>query len=248
MLALPARAEVDRHARHAGEQHEQVGADRQRELGRAAVLVDDARHAVEPGRRRATTGIPPPPPAITTRAAPASSVRPASCSSTSTRPRARRPCAASRGPASGATSQPRSLGQPAAPRLVVERADRLGRRCANAGSSRSTSDARRAASAVGSDGSTPRERRLRAGSRSGPGSSRSARRAAARGASRSPSACWSISAPTCGPLPCVSTTSWPRRVQRDDHLARDLARVGAAARSQVPALALRGSGRCPRWR
>ena len=42
-LALPARAEVHRHARHAGQQDEHVGADLDREALGAAVLVDHAR-------------------------------------------------------------------------------------------------------------------------------------------------------------------------------------------------------------
>ena len=52
-LALPAGAVVDRHARHAGEQDQQVGADRQRQLGRAAVLVDDAPPCPRAPRSRA---------------------------------------------------------------------------------------------------------------------------------------------------------------------------------------------------
>ena len=51
--ALPARAEVLDDARDRGQQHEDVEAERDAELGRGAVLVDDRRHARERAAARA---------------------------------------------------------------------------------------------------------------------------------------------------------------------------------------------------
>ena len=175
-LALPARAVVDRHARHAGEQDEQVGADRQRQLGRAAVLVDDARQA---RARRASDR-------ACRRRRPRSPRTPASSSVAHVlgaehleRPRARhhappaaagvvghRPAALEREPAR--LARRRRTGRPA-----WSASRRRGRR----GSTTHAREQRRRSARAGRPSRSP----SRAGSRSGPASSRSARRAAARG-------------------------------------------------------------------
>ena len=170
---------------HAGQQHEHVGADLDREPLRAAVLVDHARDADHlvalrgHGDPAAAAGRSPPSPrsSSATRGAAPSTSSGYGLGTTRRQPR----------PASGATSQPSALG--AAVRLG------LGRRTARpAWSARRTRGPRgrpaRASAARRSARSGPARRtRSPAGSRSGPGSSRSARPAAAAAASASPSAC-----------------------------------------------------------
>ena len=192
----------------AGDEHEQVGAERGGELGGAAVLVDDGVDARRGPPARRTTGMPPPPPAIT------STPRRREHLDLVAARRSRAGCGLGiirrhPRPASGADLPAALVGQPPRRRLVVERADRLRRR-------------RGERRVVGVDADAREDRRGRqrrvdarrapagAGSRSRPGSSRRGRRTAARGASGSPPACCSASAPTCGPLPWVSTTSCAR--------------------------------------
>ena len=132
----------------------------------------------------------------------------------------------------------------AAPRLVVERADRLGR-----GTQRGVlrvDEHAREQHGCGHARVDVARSRSRAGSRSAPGSSRSARRAAAAATSASPSSCCSSSAPTCGPLPCVSSSSWPAARSATISLGDRAARWRAAAPRSPPPRP--GSGRCRRWR
>ena len=103
---------------------------------------------------------------------------------------------------------------------------------ANASSSGSTST-RVSSTAIGTVGVDARRTRSRAGSRSGPASSRSGRRAAAAAPRPRRARCCSSSAPTCGPLPCVSTSSWPLGAQRE-RPPRRLAGVRAAAPPRCP--------------
>ena len=227
-LALPARAEVDRHARHAGEQHEHVGVERRaraRAEQRSLSITAATPTSRSPPR---ATGMPPPPAAITS-APCSSSARTWSLAEHLARVRAGDHAA----PAAPGVGRhvPAALAR-AAPRLVlvVERADRLRRR-REGRVGRVDEHAREQRGGRHATDRAPRWPSA-AGSRSGPASSRSARRAAAAGPRPRRASCCSSSAPTCGPLPCVSTTSWPARrsatSSRGDHAGvRELLVPGA---------------------